>query len=89
MYVLFLQGDNRILTVEYVLSEPPFLFQTATFQAGSLHQAVSFLPKTLCDVKAVEIARAVRLTQNSVEPLVFKIPRVKVQCVTCKVTDVG
>lgn len=37
-----------------------------------------FLPKTTCNVREVEFARALRLRQSSVEPVVFKVPRVKV-----------
>ena len=43
-----------------------------------LFQAVSFLPKTLCDVKRVEIARAVRLCKSSVELFYFTVTRTKV-----------
>ena len=41
-------------------------------------QAVSYLPKDLCDVKRVEIARAVRLCKTTVEPIFFKVPRTRV-----------
>ena len=42
------------------------------------HQAVGFLQKSLCDVKKVEVARGVRLCKTTVEPFMFRIPRVKV-----------
>ena len=41
-------------------------------------QGVSFLPKDLCDVRQVEIARAVRLCKTTVEPIFIKVPRTRV-----------
>ena len=41
-------------------------------------QAVCFLPKDMCDVRTVEIARAVRLCKATVEPIFFKVPRTRV-----------
>ena len=43
-----------------------------------LPQAVCFLPKDLCDVRQVEIARAVRLCKTTVEPIFIKVPRTRV-----------
>lgn len=37
-----------------------------------------FLPKTVCDVRDVEVARAVRLGKTTIEPVAFKVPRVRV-----------
>lgn len=45
-------------------------------------QGFQFLPKTECDVCDVEIARALRLRQSSIEPVAFRVPRVKVECRT-------
>ena len=74
----FPQGDSAILTIEYVEDTAPFLFQGATFSCGGPHQAVAYLPKTLCDVSKVEVARGVRQCKTSIEPFLFRIPRVKV-----------
>lgn len=41
-------------------------------------QGFQFLPKTECDVREVEIARALRLSQSAIEPVAFRVPRVKV-----------
>ena len=43
-----------------------------------LLQGIGFLPKVVCDVKRVEIARAIRLCQTSVEGIFFTVPRAKV-----------
>lgn len=41
-------------------------------------QGLCFLPKTSCDVRDVEVARAVRLSKTTIEPVSFKVPRVRV-----------
>lgn len=43
----------------------------------SSHQGLSFLPKNQCDVVIVEFAKSMRLTNNTVEPLSFTVPRIK------------
>ena len=68
-----------MITIEYVEDTAPYLFQGASFGCGKAHQAVAYLPKTHCDVRKVEVARGVRLCKTSVEPFVFRIPRVKVR----------
>lgn len=42
------------------------------------NQGFVFLPKTACEVREVEFARALRLGQSSLEPVAFHVPRVKV-----------
>lgn len=37
------------------------------------------LPKVLCDVKRVEVLRAVRLTKSSVEQFTIRVPRTKLE----------
>ncbi len=71
------QGKRTILTYE-VSKEAPHLFPCSTMKNDTLHQSLSFLPKCQCDVKNVEFAKAFRLTDTSIEPLSFKVPRVKV-----------
>lgn len=39
---------------------------------------MGFLPKTVCNVKEVEFARAVKLNKMSIDLITFKVPRVKV-----------
>ena len=45
---------------------------------NSFPQAVCFLPKDVCDVRQVEIARAIRLCKTTVEPIFIKVPRTRV-----------
>ncbi len=77
-YLCKLQGKRTILTYE-VSKEAPHLFQCSTMKNDTLHQSLAFLPKCQCDVKNVEFAKAFRLTDTTIEPLSFKVPRVKVR----------
>ena len=61
-----------------VCTDDPQLNALSDFKADCLHQALSFLPKSSVDVRRVEVARAMRLTSNSIEPVTFRVPRLKV-----------
>ena len=50
-----------------------------SIQITSILQAVSFCRKTACNVKEVEIIKAMRLTKTYIEPFVFSVPRVQVR----------
>ena len=63
-----------------VSEDPPHLFGNTTINLQSLHQGLAFLPRNVLDVRNVEVARAWRLTNNSVEPVSFTVPRVRVSC---------
>ena len=73
-----MQGDRTVLIYEYVPTEEPYLFAVAPFTSASAHQGVSYLPKVLCDIRKVEIARGVRLCKSSIELFFVKVPRTKV-----------
>lgn len=60
-------------------SEPYFQVLSPYKPEGGIHFAMAFLNKQLCDVRAVEIAKAYRLTKdNRIESISFIVPRVKV-----------
>jgi len=61
-----------------VSTDAPQLSALSDFKADCLHQALSFLPKSCVNVRTVEVARAMRLTSNSIEPVTFRVPRIKV-----------
>ena len=61
-----------------IADEFPHLFPLSDCKADGLHQALAFLPKSECDVKQTEFAKAFRLTPNTIEPVSFSVPRVKV-----------
>ncbi|XP_070811354.1 coronin-7-like isoform X5 [Pituophis catenifer annectens] len=70
------KGDTRVFVYE-VVPEAPFFLECNSFLSCDPHKGFQFLPKTACDVREVEIARALRLRQTSIEPVAFRVPRVK------------
>ncbi|XP_035728235.1 coronin-7-like isoform X4 [Vespa mandarinia] len=70
------RGDSTIYAFE-VTEEAPYCCPLSHHRCSSLHQGLSFLPKNRCDVASVEFASALRLTNNTIEPLSFTVPRIK------------
>ncbi|XP_057659505.1 coronin-7 isoform X1 [Diorhabda carinulata] len=70
------KGDSTVYAFE-ITEEQPFICPLSHHRCTSLHQGLSFLPKNVCDVSNVEFAKAFRLTNNSIEPLSFTVPRIK------------
>uniref|UniRef100_A0A8B9TY61 Coronin n=1 Tax=Anas platyrhynchos TaxID=8839 RepID=A0A8B9TY61_ANAPL len=77
--VVFLtgKGDTRVFLYE-VTPEPPYFLECNSFTSSDPHKGFVFLRKTACDVREVEFARALRLGQGALEPVAFRVPRVKV-----------
>lgn len=71
------KGDTTIYAYE-VTEEAPYLCPLSHHRCSSIHQGLSFLQKNQCDVSSVEFAKCYRLTNNSIEPLSFTVPRIKV-----------
>ena len=59
--------------------EFPHLFALSPYRPSGLHIGLFFLPKNILDVKQVEFARAFRLTNTTIEPISFTVPRVKTE----------
>ncbi|XP_044735362.1 coronin-7 isoform X2 [Chrysoperla carnea] len=70
------KGDSTIYAFE-ITEEAPYICPLSHHRCNSLHQGLSFLPKNVCDVASVEFAKAFRLTNNTIEPLSFTVPRIK------------
>ncbi|KAG8039903.1 hypothetical protein G9C98_000632 [Cotesia typhae] len=70
------RGDSTIYTYE-ITEEAPYCCPLSHHRCASLHQGLSFLPKNKCDIASVEFASALRLTNNTIEPLSFTVPRIK------------
>ncbi|XP_035892917.1 coronin-7 isoform X1 [Anopheles stephensi] len=70
------KGDSTIYCFE-ITDEAPFICPLSHHRCTTLTQGLSFLSKNHCDVASVEFARALRLTNGTVEPLSFKVPRIK------------
>lgn len=72
------KGDSTIYAYE-ITGETPYICPLSHHRCNNSHQGLSFLPKNVCDVSNVEFAKALRLTNNSIEPLSFTVPRIKVR----------
>ena len=74
--VLFLggKGDGNIRFYEMV-PEKPFTFHIGGHKSTTPHKGLCFVPRRHCRTNICEVARAFKLTRNSVEPLSFIIPR--------------
>ncbi|XP_066145726.1 coronin-7 isoform X2 [Euwallacea fornicatus] len=72
------KGDLTIYAFE-ITEEHPYICPLSHHRCNSLHQGLSFLPKNVCEIQNVEFAKAYRLTNNSIEPLSFTVPRIKTE----------
>ncbi|XP_041062186.1 coronin-7-like [Carcharodon carcharias] len=70
------KGDTRVHIYE-IQNEDPYFLQCSSFSSTEPHKGLYFLPKSECNVREVEIARALRLGHNSLESIIFKVPRIK------------
>ncbi|XP_054849343.1 coronin-7-like isoform X2 [Eublepharis macularius] len=70
------KGDTRVFMYE-IIPEAPYFLECNSFFSNEPHKGFQFLPKSECDVHEVEIARALRLRQSSLEPIAFRVPRIK------------
>lgn len=71
------KGDSTIYCYE-ITDEEPYICPLSHHRCTSLHQGLSFLTKNHCDVASVEFCKAYRLTNTTIEPLSFTVPRIKV-----------
>jgi len=71
------KGDSTIYCYE-ITDEEPYICPLSHHRCTSLHQGLSFLTKNHCDVASVEFSKAYRLTNTTIEPLSFTVPRIKV-----------
>jgi coronin-7 len=72
------KGDSTIYAFE-ITEETPYICPLSHHRCNNLHQGLSFLFKNVCDVSNVEFAKALRLTNNTIEPLSFTVPRIKTE----------
>ncbi|XP_030592272.1 coronin-7-like isoform X1 [Archocentrus centrarchus] len=70
------KGDTRVYIYE-ILPEDPYFIECSSFNSPEPHKGLAFLPKTECNVRDVEIAVGLMLTKTTIEPVGFKVPRVK------------
>uniref|UniRef100_W6NCL4 Coronin n=1 Tax=Haemonchus contortus TaxID=6289 RepID=W6NCL4_HAECO len=76
--VLFLSAKgNRTINMFEVSCDSPYLLPLTPYTAPLIGQAIAFHNKKRCDVMAVEFQRAWRLTERTLEQVIFRVPRVK------------
>nr|XP_046270726.1 coronin-7 isoform X1 [Scatophagus argus] len=70
------KGDTRVLIYE-IVPDAPYFFECSSFNSPDPHKGLAFLPKMECNVRDVEIAVGLMLTKTTIEPVAFRVPRVK------------
>ncbi|EPB71510.1 WD domain, G-beta repeat protein [Ancylostoma ceylanicum] len=76
--VLFLSSKgSRIINMFEVCYDSPYLLPLTPYMAPVIGQAIAYHNKKRCNVMAVEFQRAWRLSEKSIEELIFRVPRVK------------
>jgi coronin-1B/1C/6 len=68
------KGDGNVRYFE-ITEDEPHVFPVSDFRAQSTTKGMCLLPKLTCDTTRTEVARFLKLTNDSVEPLSFIIPR--------------
>uniref|UniRef100_G3PBH3 Coronin n=2 Tax=Gasterosteus aculeatus aculeatus TaxID=481459 RepID=G3PBH3_GASAC len=74
--ILTAKGDTRVHIYE-IAAEEPYFMECSSFNSPEPHKGLAFLPKSECNVRDVEIAVGLMLTKTAVEPVAFRVPRVK------------
>jgi len=74
--ILFLagKGDGNIRYYE-IVDEAPYFHYLSEFKSATPQRGMTFYPKRAMNVSECEIARALKLTPNKVEPISFRVPR--------------
>ncbi|XP_056144758.1 coronin-7-like isoform X2 [Lampris incognitus] len=70
------KGETRVYIFE-IIPEAPFFLDCSGFNSPEPHKGLVFLPKTECNVREVEVARGLMLTKTTIEPVLFRVPRVR------------
>uniref|UniRef100_A0A665VCU8 Coronin n=1 Tax=Echeneis naucrates TaxID=173247 RepID=A0A665VCU8_ECHNA len=70
------KGDTRVHIYE-IVPEDPYFMECSSFHSPEPHKGLAFLPKTECNVRDVEIAVGLMLSKTTIEPVAFRVPRVK------------
>jgi len=74
--ILFLagKGDGNIRYYE-IVDEAPYFHYLSEYKSPTPQRGLAFYPKRAMNVSECEIARALKLTANKVEPISFRVPR--------------
>jgi len=74
--ILFLagKGDGNIRYYE-IVDEAPYFYYLTEYKSPTPQKGIAFVPKRGLNVSECEIARALKLHVNKVEPISFRVPR--------------
>jgi len=68
------KGDGNIRYYE-IVDEPPFFHFLSEFKSSTPQRGMTFMPKRAVNVSECEIARALKLANNVMTPIYFRVPR--------------
>eukprot|EP01133_Synstelium_polycarpum_P001085 gene1085-1232_t len=68
------KGDGNIRYYEMV-DEAPYFHYLTEYKSATPQRGICFIPKRAVNVSECEIARALKVTTNGVEPISFRVPR--------------
>jgi len=74
--VLYLagKGDGNIRYYE-IVDEAPYYYYLSEFKSATPQRGCAFMPKRSLNVAECEVARALKLAGNKMEPISFRVPR--------------
>jgi len=76
--LLWGKGETSIKFFE-LTDTAPFAHHLTDYQTTIPQVGVAVLPKTACNVREVEIFKVYKLTQDTIEPTGFRVPRQRVR----------
>lgn len=68
------KGDGNIRYYE-IVDEAPYFHYLVEYKSATPQRGMAFVPKRALNVSECEIARALKLTPNMIEPISFRVPR--------------
>ena len=81
--VLYLagKGDGNIRYYEIVDDDPSQFYSLSEYKSSEPQRGMAFVPKRAVNVAECEVMRCLKVANNYVEPISFKVPRKVTQVV--------
>jgi len=78
--IMFLggKGDSSIKAYE-LIDDAPYAYPLSNYQATDPQVGLAMLPKSVCNIRNIEVARFLKLTKTQVQPIIFSVPRNKTE----------
>eukprot|EP01095_Lingulamoeba_sp_RSL-Kostka_P006313 TRINITY_DN197_c0_g2_i3.p2 TRINITY_DN197_c0_g2~~TRINITY_DN197_c0_g2_i3.p2 ORF type:complete len:451 (-),score=191.45 TRINITY_DN197_c0_g2_i3:2661-4013(-) len=68
------KGDGNVRYYEMV-NDAPYIHFVSEYKSSTPQLGMNFVPKTICNVSECEVAKALKVSNNMVEPISFTVPR--------------